>query len=269
MAEAGRVDRWAAGNRYEPFIGRWSRVVARAFVAGLERPPGLAWVDVGCGTGALTGAVLEQMAPRSVVGVDPSAGYLEYARAHVPDDRAQFVVAGAQALPLEAASVDVAVAGLVLNFVPVPLEAVTEMARVVRPGGRVAAYVWDYAGGMQLLRAFWDAVTALDPAAGTLDEGRRFPLCQPQPLAELFRAAGLVDVTVGPIDVPTPFRTFDEYWTPFLGGEGPAPGYTMTLDDARRDALRERLRAALPVQPDGSIHLTARAWAVRGRRPEA
>jgi len=162
--------------------------------------------------------------------------------------------------------VDAAVSGLVLSFVPDPAGAVAEMTRVTRAGGRVAAYVWDYGGRMELIRRFWDAAAALDPAAATLDEGRRFGLCRPEPLAGLFRDAGLVEVAGRPIEVPTRFRDFDDYWTPFLGGQGPAPGYAMALDEGRRAALREALRARLPVAADGSIPLVARAWAVAGTR---
>src|SRR4030095_4043901 len=136
---------------------------------------------------------------------------------------------------------------------------------VPRRDGVVALYVWDYAGGMQLMRHFWDAAGSLDPAALPLDEGRRFPICRPEPLAALFRDAALAEVDVRALDVPTVFRDFDDYWTPFLGGQGPAPGYCSSLDEARRTALRERIRARLPVQPDGRIPLTARAWGARGR----
>jgi len=141
------------------------------------------------------------------------------------------------------------------------------MARVSRPGGTVAAYVWDYSGGMELMRRFWDAAVALDPAARDLDEGRRFgAICRPEILADLFRDAGLRRVEACAVDVPTLFRDFDDYWTPFLGGQGPAPGYAMALSEDRRDALRDRIRADLPIADDGSIPLVARAWAVRGER---
>jgi SAM-dependent methyltransferase len=185
----------------------------------------------------------------------------------VPDARARFQVGDAQSLPLATASVDASVSGLALNFVPQPPRAVSEMARVTRGGGIVAAYVWDYSGRMELMRHFWDAAVALDPAARDLDEGRRFPICQPARLTELLAQAGLHDVDARPIDIRTDFRDFDDYWSPFLGGQGPAPGYAMSLDEARRSALRDRVRAALPVAPDGAIHLIARAWAVRGRTP--
>jgi SAM-dependent methyltransferase len=264
---AERKDTWAAGKFYEPYVGRWSRLTAREFLAWLDVPAQRAWLDVGCGTGALSEIILEQSSPRSVKGLDPSTGFVDYARAHIQDARATFNVADAQSLPIEPAQFDTAVAGLVLNFVPKPSLAVQEMARAVKPGGVVAAYVWDYAGKMELMRYFWDAAVALDPGALELDEGRRFPLCGPDPLAALFKEGGLQDIEVRPIDVPTRFRDFDDYWTPFLGGQAPAPGYAMSLTEERRNALRERLRSKLPVAGDGSIPLIARAWAARGRVP--
>jgi SAM-dependent methyltransferase len=188
-------------------------------------------------------------------------------QSHITDPRATFDVADAQSLPLESVRFGVAVAGLVLNFVPKPSLAVREMARAVRAGGVVAAYVWDYAGKMQLMRYFWDAAVELDRSAFELDEGRRFPLCQPDALAGLFAQAGLHEVRVRPIDIPTRFRDFNDYWTPFLGGQAPAPGYAMSLSEEARAALRERIRAKLPVASDGSINLMARAWAVRGQTP--
>jgi len=257
---------WASGDAYEPYVGRWSRRVAREFLAWLAVPPAQRWLDVGCGTGALSQTILERASPQAVQGIDPSAGFITYAREHIRDGRAAFETGDARALPYAAATFDVAVAGLVLNFVPDPPAALGEMTRVVRHAGIVAAYVWDYAGQMQLMRYFWDAAVALDPAAADLDEGRRFALCQPGPLAHLFQGAGLSNVEVRAIDIPTDFRDFDDYWSPFLGGQGSAPGYAMSLSEARRAELRERIRATLPIQADGWIHLIARAWAVRGVR---
>ena len=258
-------DTWAAGKLYEPFVGRWSRLVAKDFLAWLDLPPHLDWLDVGCGTGALAETILRQAQPRAVEGIDPSAEFVEHARAHVGDARVTFGVADAQALPVESGRFHVAVSALALNFVPDPSLAVREMARVVRPRGTVAAYVWDYAGKMELLRHFWDAGVELDPGARELDEGRRFPMCRPARLAELLRRAGVHEIQVHAIDVPTRFRDFGDYWTPFLGGQGPAPGYAMSLSEERRHALRDRIRARLPIAGDGSIDLIARAWAVRGR----
>jgi SAM-dependent methyltransferase len=263
---AARGDVWAVGAAYELYVGRWSRAVARAFVEWLAVPPRSTWLDVGCGTGAVTDVILKTTDPARVEAIDGSAGFIEYARQQVRDPRAVFAVADARSLPQADAACDAAMSGLMLNFVPQPGAVVAEMSRVVRAGGTVAVYVWDYADGMQVMRFFWDAAVALDHAAVELDEGRRFPLCAPSALDALFRDAGLDEVDTRAIDVPTRFRDFDDYWSPFLGGQGPAPGYAAALDDRRRTALRERLEATLPVAADGSIPLTARAWAVRGRR---
>jgi SAM-dependent methyltransferase len=258
-------DTWSAGELYEPYVGRWSRRVAVAFLDWLGAPSDATWLDVGCGTGALTSTILAQARPRAVAGIDPSPDFIAHARAHIVDARASFQVGDAQALPVDSGRFDVAAAALVLNFVPRPAAAVAEMARAVKAGGAVAAYVWDYGDKMELMRRFWDAAVALNPAATELDEGRRFPGCRPAPLSELFTAAGLAAVEACALDIATRFRDFDDYWRPFLGGQGPAPGYAMSLDEADRAALRERLRSTLPQRPDGSIELIARAWAVRGR----
>jgi SAM-dependent methyltransferase len=172
-------------------------------------------------------------------------------------------------LPVGDGEFDASVSGLLLNFIPDQPKAVAEMRRTTRPGGTVAVYVWDYAEGMQLMRRFWDAALALDPAARERDEALRFPVCQPDPLMALFSSAGLREVAVQPIDVPTVFRDFDDYWAPFLAGQGPAPGYCMSLPELHREALRERIKTSLPADPDGTIRLTARAWAVQGVSPPA
>jgi len=257
---------WSSGSAYEPYVGQWSRLVAREFLAWLALSPGQRWLDVGCGTGALSECILRLAAAREVVGIDPSAAFVAYVREHVTNTGVRFEVGDAQELPYEEGAFDAVVSGLVLNFVPEPHKGVAEMARVARSGGTVAAYVWDYAGGMQLMRHFWDTAVALNPVARAQDEGLRSPLCHPEPLADLFRGAGVHDVDVRAIHVPTHFRDFDDYWSPFLAGKAPAPDYAMSLDEPRRAALRERIRAGLPVEADGSIRLVARAWAARGVR---
>ncbi len=252
---------WGDAEAYERYIGRWSRPVATEFLEWLAVPPGRRWLDVGCGTGALAGLVLERCDPSEVVGVDPAEGFVEFARADVP---ARFEIAGAEALPFDDDEFDAAVAGLVLNFVPETARGAAEMRRVVRPGGTVAAYVWDYADKMEMLRYFWDAAAEVDERGSEVDEGSRFPICKPEPLERLFRDAGLTNVEASAIDVPTRFANFDDYWTPFLEGRAPAPAYVASLDPERRAQLRELLRGRLPQASDGSIALTARAWAVRG-----
>lgn len=259
-------DVWKGGDAYERYVGRWSRLVARAFVPWLGVAPGARWLDVGCGTGAGAATILELAEPAAVLGVDPSEAFLAHAREVLDDPRVSFEVGDAQALPVPDGAYDAVVAALVLNFVSDTAAALDEWRRVTRSGGIVGAYVWDYAGEMQCLRHFWDAAVTLDGDARALDEAVRFPLAGPQALAGVFESAGLTDVTTRAIDVPTRFADFDDLWQPFLGGQGPAPAYTVSLPAAARDALRDRLRAGLPIGPDGSIDLIARAWAVRGRR---
>lgn len=258
-------DIWQAGNFYDPYVGRWSRLVAKELLAWLAIDAGKAWLDVGCGTGALTEAILHFAQPVSVMAIDLSPDFIDYARANVSDPRATFQVGDAQSLPVKSGTADVAASGLVLNFVPVPALAASEMARAVCSGGIVAVYVWDYAEQMEMMQYFWDAAKVIDKTAAALDEGSRFPLCRPQALAELFERTGLTDVEVRAIDIRMRFRDFEDYWSPFLGGQGPAPAYAMSLAEDDRSALRERLRATLPIAGDGSINLRARAWAVRGR----
>jgi SAM-dependent methyltransferase len=253
-------DVWASGDAYEPYVGRWSRLVAAEFVDWLDLPGDRRWLDVGCGTGALSSVIAARCEPAAVLGVDPSEAYVAWAAAHVEDCRVRFAVADATHLP--AGPFDAVVSGLVLNFVPDAAAAAAAM-RDAAPHGLVAAYVWDYAGRMELMRHFWDAAVALDSAAEELDEGVRFPICHPDRLEAVWRDAGLSDVASRPIDVPTVFRDFDDYWSPFLGGQAPAPGYAMSLTEQRRTALRELIRERLPVAGDGSISLIGRAWAVR------
>ena len=169
MAEAPRGHLWRNAGAYEAYMGRWSRQIAEVVLAWLRPPPDGSWLDVGCGTGALSESILREAAPAEVVGVDPSDGFVAHAREHVRDGRVRFEVGDAQALPFEDGEFDAVVSGLVLNFIPDSERGVAEMTRVARPDGVVAAYVWDYAGEMQLMRHFWDAAAALDPTAVELD----------------------------------------------------------------------------------------------------
>ncbi len=257
---------WGDGEAYERYMGRWSRQVAPLFVDWVGAPEGASWIDIGCGTGILTAAVLDRRAPSRVLGIDRTPAFLEAARSQVTDARATFEPGDAQAIPAGDAAFDVAVAGLLLNFVQEPGRLLDEMVRVVRTGGPVALYVWDYPGHMQIMRHFFDAATALDPGARDFDDGIKAPFCRPAPLAAMLAGAGLAEVETRAIDIPTAFASFDDYWTPFLGGTGSAPRYCMSLSEAARDRLLEELRQRLPTGPDGEILLAARAWAARGRK---
>lgn len=257
-------DVWASGASYEPYVGRWSRLVAREFIHWLDLPEDKRWLDVGCGTGALSQTILNLANPQKVKGIDRSEGFAGFARRQTNHPKAEFEVGDAQALPVESETYDAAVSGLVLNFVPQPDQMIAEMRRAICKGGTVALYVWDYAGKMQFMRHFWNAAAALDPAGQDFDEGRRFPLCNPDALTKLLQDAELTEIQARPIDISTDFKDFDDYWTPFLGGQGSAPGYLMSLSEERRAQLRERIFNSLPFASDGSIPLVARAWAIRG-----
>lgn len=266
MAQSSRHDAWQAGDNYDAYMGRWSRQVAPLFLDWLGMPDNLDWLEIGCGTGALSAAILRQCRPKSLIALDPSEGFVSSARENVPDGCARFQVGDAQALDLESGSRDVVVSGLVLNFVPEKEKAIAEMKRVARPGGTVGFYVWDYpGGGVEFMRAFWDAATALDPGAVDLAEHKRFPYCTPDGLADLVSRAGLRPGECTPIVVDTVFRDFEDYWHPFTLGTGPAPGYCMSLDPESRRRLRERLRDTLPRHENGSIPLKAKAWAVKAK----
>jgi SAM-dependent methyltransferase len=257
-------DSWQAGRAYEDFMGRWSRRLANAYLDWLRAPRGAHWLDVGCGTGAQAHAICEHVQPASVTACDPAAPLIEFARGKANDSHLQFVIAGVGGLPRREAGFDCVASLLALNFFPDPAAAVTEMAAVSAPGATVTACVWDYGGGMQFLRRFWDAATSLDPAAKALDEARRFAICSAEELTRLFRGGGLAEVHCEPIEIATTFANFADYWQPFLGGTGPAPAYVGSLTSEGRAALAQRLESKLPRGSDGSISLVARAWAVRG-----
>ncbi|MGE0723693.1 MAG: class I SAM-dependent methyltransferase [Alphaproteobacteria bacterium] len=268
MTETTRHDAWQAGESYDRYMGRWSRRLAPRFLDWLAAPEDRDWLDVGCGTGALSSAILAACRPRRLCAIDPSAGFLAQARASVRDDRITFEVGDAQALAVDDASVDVVASALALNFVPDRAKALSEMRRVTRPGGIVGFYVWDYpGGGIGFMRAFWTAAAALDPAAADLTEDRRFPFCTETTLVAMVRDAGLVRIASTAIEAPTVFADFDDYWRPFTLGAGPAPGYCASLPADARERLRRRLDADLPRAADGSIAMTARAWAVKATVP--
>jgi len=257
-------DSWASGNAYDVFIGRWSRLVAKEFIRWLEPPTGLRWLELGCGTGALTSALIELTAPTSVLAGDPSESLLSLARKHIVDPRVTFVAASSGNYPPPTDPFDACVFGLVLNFIPDPQSAIESIMPFLAPGGIVGGYVWDYTAGMEFLRVFWDAASAINPAAIDLDEAKRFPLCAPGPLRSLFLSAGLNNVQVKPIGIRTRFVSFMDYWEPFLGGTGPAPSYVTSLAPEARQQLMENLRARLLPGGDGSFELAARAWAAQG-----
>ena len=255
---------WGGADAYERYMGRWSRRVAPLFLDWLAVSPDEEWIDIGCGTGVLSSAILGRCAPKRVFGIDPSEKFIEVARSRIEDRRFHCQPANGEALPGRSEEFAAAVSGLVLNFVPDKQKAVAEMIRVVRPGGLVGLYVWDYAGQMQIMRYFFDAAAELDEGARRFDDGLNAPVCRPGPLSGLFEEAGLAGIEVKALDIPAAFRDFEDYWGPFLGGTGSGPKYLVSLSPDAQVRLRETVRARLPIGPDGEILLAVRAWAVKG-----
>jgi SAM-dependent methyltransferase len=261
------TERWGNSSRYEHYMGRWSRLIAPEFLRWLDAPHGQRWLDVGCGTGALSRAIAECCAPGQVVGLDPSEDFIGYAREQVGSSRARFCAGEAEALPFGAGAFDLVVSGLALNFVSDIERAAAETVSAVASGGRVGVYVWDYAEGMEWLRVFWDAAAAVSTEPFQADEGQRFPICQPDALHALFTQAGLRNVATSAVESAARFAGIDDYWLPFLtGGQAPAPRYLLSRSEAQRDAIRAEVRRRLPFAEDGSFTLAMRAWAAQGTR---
>ncbi len=262
-------DNWTSANAYDAFMGRWSRLIALEYIRWLDPPPKLRWLDLGCGTGALTKVLLEHTDPASILACDPSEPLLNVAQQHISDPRVAFLVGDSDNFPRSLGTLDAFVSGLVLNFIPNPKKAIQSSMRHLTPGGIVGCYVWDYASRMEFLRVFWEAASAIDATALELDEGKRFPLCAPDPLRSLFESAGLKEVQVKPLEIKTRFENFADYWEPFLGGIGPAPTFVRSLGPGARQLLMENLQARLSTGGDSAFELAARAWAVKGFTSQA
>ena len=248
---------------YEEFMGRWSRRLAQPFVSFANVQAGDSVLDVGAGTGALAEAVLARSHVSRVVGIDRSSAYVEYARSRATNERAAFEEGDARQLRFATAEFDMTLSLLVMSFIPDSAKALAEMTRVTRPGGTVAAAVWDYGQGMEMLRVFWDEAVALDTTIEPRDE-RHLPLCRPGELAALWRQQGLADVVEQPLAIPQPFGSFNAFWLPFLKGQGPAGAYATSLPEETRERLKDRLRLRIGNDADVPFTLTARAWAVKG-----
>jgi SAM-dependent methyltransferase len=266
MMQSIKIDKWTSGAHYDQWMGRWSRLLAREFLKWLDFPAGMKWIDVCCGSGVVTEAIVELSAPASVAGVDASAEQIRFACEHRAYPNVSFETGDATALRFPDSGFDVAVCGLGLNYIPNPALALKEFLRITRPGGTVAVYVWDYAQGARFLREFWDVAIAIDSEAASFDQAQRFPMCTQEGLRSLFEQAKLEDSAVHALDVVTRFTDFDDYWEPLLTGQGSAPNYLTTRDEQIRAAIRERLRKSLPTNAQGAIELPARAWAIRGKK---
>lgn len=258
---------FSEAQAYERFMGRWSRGLAQHFVRFAGVRDGDTVLDVGSGTGALTAAIAKKAPSSRIVGLDPSAPYVALAQSQQGSALVRFEVGDAQQMRFDDAMFDRTLSLLVVNFIPDARKALREMKRVTKSRGTIAAAVWDYGEGMEMLRVFWDEAVALMPANAAKDE-RNMPLCRRGDLAALWREESLQDVVEEALTIETRFTSFDDFWTPFLEKQGPAGAYASSLPAADREALRLRLRRRLLGDgPDKTIVMHARAWAVRGVMP--
>jgi ubiquinone/menaquinone biosynthesis C-methylase UbiE len=255
---------FASADAYRRLVGRYSAVLAEALFDFARVEPGMRALDVGCGPGGLAAVLAERLGPANVAAVDPSEPFVEACRARLPEIEAR--VAGAEALPFADDTFDAVLSQLVVNFIDDPEKGVREMARVARRGGIVGSCVWDYREGMTLLRAFWDAAHEVEPERAAVADESTMRWCGEGELADLWSAAGLEDVRFGSLVVRVAYDDFEDLWSPFPTGIGPAGAFAKSLDEERRGELREALRRRLGVG-DEPFELSARAWAVAGQKP--
>jgi SAM-dependent methyltransferase len=266
-ASEAEAKMFSMSSGYELYMGRWSRLLAPAYVEFAGVRDGQRVLDVGTGTGALASALEAATRSSEIVGIDPSAGFIEFAKKNAKSGRARFETGDAQALQLGDASFDQTMALLVMNFIPDHQKAVAEMRRVTRPGGTVSACVWDYGAGMESLRIFWDEAVALDAAAAPKHE-RNMKLAREGELGALWQKAGLANVEEKGLVIDQVFRSFDDFWGPFLKGTGPGGAYVASLPEEGRRRLEARMRERLlGNRAEGAFSLMARAWCARGEAP--
>lgn len=258
------------GDGYERMMGRWSRRLAEPFLDFVGTADGERVLDLGCGTGSLASALVQRCRVAQVHGIDFAPAYIDHARRNQPDPRIAFEVGDACALTCPAHSFDRVLALLLLHFVPNPERAIAEMRRVARPGAVVGAAVWDVRGGFVANRLFFDTAAVLDPQAHER-RARNYtrPMTRPGELEIAWHAAGFTDIVATSLSIRMAFASFDDYWAPYIGKDGPGAEYVATLGDAERARLREAVRLAyVDGEPDGPRSFAALAWAVKGIVPD-
>jgi SAM-dependent methyltransferase len=254
---------WNDAAGYEAYVGRWSRLIAPQFLEWIGVADGVKWLDVACGTGAVTRAILDRSKPAEIAAIDGSREYLARAAADCADPRVRFECGSATALSCPSGHFDAAVSGLALNFMPFD-RALAEQKRVLRPGGTAGAYIWDYAGEYEFARRFWDAAISVDPRAAAHDPGRTCAICSTEALTLAFAAAGFDQVETRAFDARDAFPSRAAYWACFDVPQGSTAKYLSLLSAAERDQLRDALFASMSA--DGPVQLKVRALAVKGIR---
>ncbi len=256
--------RFDDGAVYERMMGRWSGLIGNAFIDWLSPPPNLRWLDIGCGNGAFTQVLMERCTPVGVEGVDPSDGQLAFARGRLATPIAKFRKGDAMALPIEDAAFDAAVMALVVFFIPDPFKGVSEVDRVLRPGGLGSAYIWDIVGGGGPSETI---IGQLQQMGFPPPRAPRAESSTPEGLMALWTHAGFVDIKAGVVRARRLFESFDDYWSTPIGAPNLAPMLaTMTSADVWQ--LKSRVHERVPIEASGRVTIEARANAIVGRKPE-
>ncbi len=265
MGNSPEAVRFADGEGYEKFMGQWSRVAGRLFLDWLSLPKGLRWLDVGCGTGALTEIIQQFSGAGEVIGIDPAAAQISYARSRNAAAAKIFQIADARSIPFADQSFDVVVSGLVLNFIPDGQQAVLEMRRVVRSGGTVGAYVWDFARGSSAAQHLNAAAKELEGPGYRRTELNAASTTQDN-LKNLFETGGLTAVETRAMEIGVKFRDFDDYWRSNTTFTSPIGNFVKALTAERRERFIDLVKAKLPIDGQGAISYTAWVNAVKGWR---
>lgn len=257
---------WSSGENYDNYMGRWSSLVAYQFVPWVNAEKDLDWLDLGCGTGQLSEAIFEIAKPNKVVGIDQSAGFLQLAQEKLKAFKFRCEHGNATQLAQPNSTFDVAVSGLCINFLSNSEKGIQEMYRVVKPGGKVGIYVWDYSGKMEFVRLFWDAVQEVDKGSKRFDEGKNASICRPHELESIFLRIGLESIDVAEINIDMRFSSFDNYWLPFFYGQGMLGKYLLSQSQNNQIRLKHSLESRIHKKDDGSFNLKARAWCIMGKK---
>jgi len=261
------TDLWTDGVLYENYTGRWSRLIADKFIDWLEVKQVRVerCVDMGCGTGALSEALLANGVCTSLTCLDRSPAYLSFAKKRLQSSGVEFVTDDVQNTSLPTGAYSLVVSGLVANFVDSPKKMLSEMCRLGRLDGVLGLYIWDFADGMEPIRKFWDAAHKCEAHnVGEFDAGIRFPICQRDNLLHHVKEAGWLEPKVAPIEIDAQFKNFDDYWVPFLSGQGTGPAFAVSLSDETREKVRKTLMSLVTDSPDEPFTLRTRAWAAKG-----
>ena len=251
-------------DRYDNFMGRWSREVAKQFVEWIDADEALSWLDVGCGAGMLSQSVAEQSTSSKVTGIDPLENSIVAARQHPNNAGIVFEVGDAQDLPFDDDQFDIAISGLMIKFIPDKVKAIREMKRVVRPGGIVALYDWDMDSNMNTTRHFWSAVSEVAPERMEDRATDRTPMTETESLAQFFEQSGLGNIEQRTISFSTKFRDIDDYWEPITNNVQNVGKFYDTLSEIQRADVLQKWKESLPIDSDGSISFESRAVAIKG-----